>query len=66
MSPSQSQSVPESTQPHCPSCRRPIVDTDVGDVLSAVRKDLKHLLDLVTDVFDALREESDDDQQSES
>lgn len=42
------------------------MDTDVGDVLIAVRQDLKHLLDLVTDVFDALREESDDDHLSES
>lgn len=69
MSPSQPPSSPSQTQSHCPTCRRPDVDTDVGDVLERILVDLKHLHDLVEEVTDALAypfEESDDEAPSAS
>lgn len=45
------------TQAHCPTCRRVVLDTDVGEVLSSVKEDLGNLLDLVTDLVDVFQEE---------
>lgn len=52
------------TQAACPTCRRPVLDTDLGDVLTRVRADLAHLTDLVELVIEELREPMADDDYS--
>lgn len=51
----------ETTQAACPTCRRPEVDTDLGDVLMRVRADLEHLTDLVDVLIEGLAYECPDD-----
>lgn len=43
-----------ATVEHCPTCRTPVVDSDVGEALSAVKGDLLHLVDIVEELIFAL------------
>lgn len=43
----------QQTQQACPTCRQPVIDTDLGEYLVSLRNDLAHHLDILEQVIDA-------------